>query len=262
MSVGALSRDGYLAGDDARRRSELSRAMLDPEVGAIVATRGGYGAIRMIDDLPWGKFALRPKWLVGFSDITVLHAAAWRAGVASIHGPNVVGLGSRATPRLRAAWIGALERPTARRQWRGLRVLHGGFAQGPLIGGNLAVLHALAAGGRLSVPRGSVLALEDVAELPYRIDRMLTSLVLGGHLANVSALVFGAFDRCRVEGADGPTIGEVLEERTRSLGIPVLFGAPFGHGDVNDAFVLGQPAAVGDGDIRLGVPAESAPPVN
>lgn len=141
-------------------------------------------------------------------------------------------------------------------------MLHGGFAQGPLIGGNLAVLHALAAGGRLSVPRGSVLALEDVAELPYRIDCMLTSLVLGGHLANVSALVFGAFDRCRVEGADGPTIGEVLEERTRSLGIPVLFGAPFGHGDVNDAFVLGQPAAVGDGDIRLGVPAESAPPVN
>jgi muramoyltetrapeptide carboxypeptidase len=254
MSPGALSRDGYLAGSDARRRSELSRAMLDDDVKAIVASRGGYGAMRIVADLPWIEFARRPKWIVGFSDVTALHAAAWGAGIASIHGPNVAALGRSATPRLRAAWIDAVERPmTAARGWHGLRVMHGGRARGPLVGGNLTVVHALAAAGRLSVPRGSVLVLEDVAEAPYRVDRMLTSLLLAGYLANTSAIVFGGFERC--VGGEGATVEEVLQERTRSLGVPVLAGAPFGHGALNDSFVLGQSAVVHEDEVRFVTPS-------
>jgi muramoyltetrapeptide carboxypeptidase len=241
MSAGILARDAYLAGDDARRAAELRRAMLADEVKAIVAARGGYGALRLIDDLPWDRFVERPKWIVGFSDVTALHAMAWRAGVASVHGPNVTGLGRGHTAR--ASWLAALERPTSVRAWTRLRVVRGGEARGPLVGGNLALVHAAAAAGRLLVPQGAVLALEDVSEAPYRLDRMLTALELGGHLARVSALVLGGFDDCEAR-ADGRTADDVLDERLRRLGVPVLAAAPFGHGARNEAFVLGADVRV------------------
>ncbi len=251
MSADALLRDGYLAGNDARRSRELCEAMHDAGAKAILAARGGYGAMRIADALPWSDFVDRPKWIVGHSDITALHAMAWRAGIASVHGPNVTGLGPSASAVVRAAWIASIERPLAVRVWRGLRVLCAGQARGVLVGGNLSLLHALAAAGRLWIPLGAVLALEDVTEPPYRIDRMLTSLALGGYLERASAIVFGGFERC-APGEDGRTADDVIEERTRRLGIPVVAGAPFGHGAANEAFVLGAPAHVKDGEVRLG----------
>jgi muramoyltetrapeptide carboxypeptidase len=233
-----LSQDGYLAGDDARRAGELRDALLDDAVKAIVAVRGGYGSTRVAEDQPWEEFARRPKWIVGFSDTTALHAMAWRAGVASVHAPHVAGLGRDSTVSTRAAWLAALERPRREHAWRKLRVLHGGEARGTLVGGNLALLHAMAAAGRLVLPPSSVLALEDVGEAPYRVDRMITSLLVGGYLSGVSAVVLGAFDRC-LAGADGRTVDYVLRERTGALRVPVLAGAPFGHGANNEAFVLG-----------------------
>jgi muramoyltetrapeptide carboxypeptidase len=247
----ALARDAYLAGDDTRRRRELELAMVDPRTKAIVAARGGYGALRIANDLPWGELVERPKWIVGFSDITVLHAMAWREGLASAHAPNATGLGFGASPKVRAAWIAAVERPSAPHAWRGLRVLRKGRASGPVVGGNLAMLHAMAAAGLLAIPSGAILAIEDVTEAPYRVDRMLTSLRLGGHLARASAIVFGGFEKCP-PGADGRGVHEVIEERTGSLGIPVLADAPFGHGANNEAFVLGSRAVVSDGEIFFG----------
>jgi muramoyltetrapeptide carboxypeptidase len=252
MGVGALARDGYLAGDDARRTAELTRAMLDDEVRAIVAARGGYGALRLIDALPWARFAARPKWLVGFSDITALHAMAWRAGVASVHGPNVTGLARRDTVA-RASWLAALERPTGSRSWTRLQVLRDGEARGPIVGGNLTLVHAMAAAGRLVIPDGAILALEDVSEPPYRLDRMLTSLAVGGHLDRVSALVLGGFDACDPR-PDGRTAEEVLDERCGRLGIPILAGAPFGHGARNEAFVVGADVLVRPGGRMIWSP--------
>jgi len=245
MSAGALTRDAYLAGSDARRAAELAAAMVDDDVKAIVVARGGYGAMRVLDEAPWDALARRPKWLVGFSDVTALHAMAWAAGVCSVHGPNVTGLGRDASPVVRAAWLACVE-GSGPRAWLGLRVLRGGVASGPIVGGNLSLLHAMAAAGRLVLPHGAVLALEDVTEAPYRVDRMLTSLLLAGVLQRASAIVFGGFDRCSA-GPDGRTVEEVLAERTVDLGIPVLAGAPFGHGSHNEAFVLGATARV-EGD--------------
>jgi muramoyltetrapeptide carboxypeptidase len=246
VRAGALARDGYLAGADARRRDELGDAMLNDDVKAIIVARGGYGAMRIADDLPWRALARRPKWIVGFSDATALHAMAWREGVASVHAPNVTSLGRDPSVATRAAWLASVERPSADRAWRGLRVVQAGRARGPIVGGNLALVHAMAAAGRLTLPEGAVLALEDVTEAPYRVDRMLTSLLVAGHLGRASALVFGGFHRCAA-GPDGRTIDEVLDDRTRDLGIPVLAGAPFGHGPRNDGFVLGAVVRV-DGD--------------
>jgi muramoyltetrapeptide carboxypeptidase len=242
MSPGALARNGYLAGDDSRRAEELHRAMLDDEVKAIVGARGGYGALRLLERLPWPRFAAKPKWIVGFSDITALHAMAWRGGVASVHAANVTGLGRDAGVPVRASWLAAVERPTAPRSWEGLQVLRSGEARGPLVGGNLTLVHALASAGRLAIPDGAVLALEDVSEAPYRLDRMLTSLELGGYLARVSAIVLGGFDRC--DASDEPRAVTTLAERTSRLGVPVLAGAPFGHGSRNEAFVLGAEVQV------------------
>jgi muramoyltetrapeptide carboxypeptidase len=251
VSPAILSRDAYLAGDDGLRAAELASAMCDDEVKAIVAARGGYGVMRILQDLPWEAFADRPKPIVGFSDVTALHAMAWRAGVRTVHGPNVSSFGRGASPAVRLAWINALEAPASPRAWRGLRVVHPGpEATGPLIGGNLALLHAMAAAGMLDVPSGAVLAIEDVSEAPYRVDRMLTSLLLGGHLARASAILAGSFEACGPR-PDGRTVDDVLADRTRVLGVPVLAGAPFGHGAHNEAFVLGAPATVRGDQVLL-----------
>ena len=250
LVAGAFSRDGYLAGSDERRSKELAAAMADDEVRAIVAARGGYGALRVLERVTWEGFARSPKWIVGFSDVTVLHAMAWASGAASVHAPNATGLGRDCTARERAAWLSCLERPRDGRVWTGLRVVRQGTARGPILGGNLALVHALAAAGRLHIPDGVVLALEDVTESPYRVDRMLTSLRLGGHLARAAAVVLGGFDRC-LPGSDGRTVEEVLEDRLGDLGIPVVAGAPFGHGERNEAFVLGKDVQLDGSELRI-----------
>ena len=248
-----LARSGYLAGDDTQRAAELAGAMTDPSVEAIVCARGGYGAMRLLDALPWEAFAARPRWIAGFSDITALHLEATRRGVCSMHAMNVTGLGRTISASERLSLIDALEGRAAA-SWRDLAIVHAGpAARGVLVGGNLALVEAMAAAGRLIVPAGAIVVLEDVTERPYRIDRMLTSLRLGGHLARAAAIVFGGFTQCE-PGADGVTAEHVLREGTADLGIAVVSGAPFGHGSPNRAFVLGAPATLEGTTLRFDAP--------
>ncbi|WP_437987594.1 S66 peptidase family protein [Sorangium sp. So ce117] len=239
---GLFARAGYLAGSDARRSDELARALSHPGVRAIFAARGGYGANRFVHRLDWSALAAHPRWIVGFSDVTALHVEAARAGVASLHGVHVTALG-RGDARARAALIRALEDPLGERRFDGLTTLRAGVAEGPLFGGNLALLHACAAAGRLRVPEGCILLLEDVTERPYRIDRMLATLDVGGHLAPAAAVVLGDFDQC-APGPDGITVDEVLRDRLLPLGIPVVAGLPIGHGHRNEPAILGGHARV------------------
>ena len=255
LSSSLLSRSGFLAGDDARRAGELASAMVHPEVEAIVCARGGYGAMRILDALPWATFAARPRWIAGFSDVTALHLTAASHGVCSLHAMNVTGLGRKITAQERQTLIHALEgQPLA--PWEGLQLLHAGTrathprARGPLFGGNLTLVASMAAAGRLAVPEGAIVLLEDVTERPYRIDRMLTALRLGNHLARASALVFGGFTEC-APGPDGVTTDQVLRERSADLGIPVLAGAPFGHGAPNAPFIHGAIAALDGTTLRF-----------
>jgi len=250
LSSRILARSGYLAGDDAHRAAELARAMVEPEVEAIVCARGGYGAMRLLDALPWEAFAAQPKWIAGFSDITALHLEATNRGVCSLHAMNVTGLGRSIRASERLSLLDALE-GGAMAAWEGLESVHAGPpARGPVVGGNLALVVAMAAAGRFVVPEGAIIALEDVTERPYRIDRMLTSLRLGRHFARASAVVFGGFTQCEA-GADGVTAEEVLRDRTAGLGIPVVSGAPFGHGSPNRAFVMGGAASLEGTTLRF-----------
>lgn len=225
-----FSRKGFLAGDDERRLAEILDALRAPDVRAIVAARGGYGATRLLDRIDAAEVARAKKLLVGFSDVTALHALWARARVRSIHGPMVAALGT-CDRALVDRWIAAVE-GEAPPALTDLRAIAPGVADGPLVGGNLAVLAALVGTPYAPPIDGAVLFLEDVGEAPYRVDRMLTQLHHAGWLARASAIVLGAFTESRPR-SDGATVDEVLYERLQGAKVPVVSGLRAGHVDDN-----------------------------
>jgi muramoyltetrapeptide carboxypeptidase len=241
-----LQRSGYLAGDDQRRLAELDSALRDPSARAIVAARGGYGATRISHLADFASLQRHPKWCVGFSDVTALHLEALRVGVASLHASNLASLG-RGDAGARAEWLEALESPLARRRFGSLCTLAPGRAQGTLVGGNLTLLFCYAASGRLCLPDGCLLFLEEVSEAPYRIDRMLTSLLVSGHLNRVAGFCIGDLS---ADGSPAAAL-EVVRERLGGLGVPVVSGLPIGHGHLNRCLPLGVPAQLGETELSL-----------
>jgi muramoyltetrapeptide carboxypeptidase len=231
---------GLLAGDDQRRLDELDAALEDPDVAAIVAARGGYGATRIAHRAAFGALRKHPKWIVGFSDITALHAEAIAVGVASMHAHNVAGLG-RGDERLRERWLTGLESPVARAEWTELETWRAGVVDGTLVGGNLTLLATCAASGRLRLPKDAILFIEDVSEVSYRVDRMLSALSASGLLDSVRGVVVGSFTDCS-PGKHGKPIEQVLSERLLALRVPVLAGASVGHDLPNHPLPLGVPA--------------------
>ncbi len=238
---------GFLAGSDERRLDELNRALRDPDTRAIVAARGGYGLGRIAHLVDTAALRADPKWLVGFSDVTALHVEAQAAGVMSLHATNVGGLAA-GSARIRQRFIDALEHPERPRHYEQLERWQGGVARGPLLGGNLTVLSFAALSGRWRPPPGAVLALEDVTELPYRIDRTLTALLQSGLLQQLGAVLIGDFTDCG-PGRHGVSAQTVLRERLGGLGVPILSGLHFGHGPQNEPLTLGALATV-DADAR------------
>jgi muramoyltetrapeptide carboxypeptidase len=234
-----FTRDGYLAGSDTERLDELNRALRSPDVRAIVAARGGYGATRIAHLADWHALVENPKWIVGFSDVTALHVEAARLGIATLHAHNAAGLG-RGDAVARELWRKNLEEPTAGRRYSGLERWCSGRARGQLAGGNLTLLCTCAAAGRLRLPPGCVLAIEDVGEAPYRVDRMLSALIASGALDSIGGVLVGEFADCI--GRFGVSVEDVLRERLERLRLPVLAGFPFGHGRRNDPLPLGLPA--------------------
>lgn len=234
-----FARSGYLAGGDERRRRELVAAFEDDEASAILCARGGYGALRIVGDLPWSSLVSHPKWICGFSDVTALHLMATSVGIASLHSPNLTALG-RSSLGDWSALTDVLERPSLLRRFE-LTPERAGLVRGPLVGGNLTLVHALACAGKLALPSGALLLLEDVTERPYRIDRMLTGLLLGGHLERVAGVVLGEFTECDA-GPDRVQVEDVLRDRLSLLGVPIASGLPVGHGARNAPVVLGLDA--------------------
>lgn len=231
-----FERDGFLAGSDARRRAELEQALHAPDVAAVVAARGGYGATRITGGVDFAALNRHPKWLVGFSDITALHLEAQAVGVASLHAHHAAGLG-RGDARARERWLAALEQPQVARELGG-RVVRAGRVRGPLWGGNLTVLFTCAVSGRLRLPPGVILALEDVTESSYRIDRMLSALRLGGHFTGVAGVALGGFTDCS-PGPHRVPVEQVLSRELGELGVPIVTDLPFGHDLPNEPLVLG-----------------------
>jgi muramoyltetrapeptide carboxypeptidase len=248
---GMFAKDGFLAGSDERRRIELESALAAPGVAAVLAARGGYGITRIASGIDFARLRAQPKWLVGFSDVTALHAEATAVGVASMHAHHAAGLG-RGDARARQRWVEALEAPLAPRELRG-RAVRPGRARGPLVGGNLCVLFTCAVSGRLRLPPGAILALEDVTEASYRIDRMLSALRVGGHLRDIAGVALGGFTDCP-PGVHGVPVDVVLRRELELLGVPAVEGLPFGHDLPNEPLLLGAEAELDaeEGVLRLG----------
>jgi muramoyltetrapeptide carboxypeptidase len=242
-----FERTGFLAGSDERRLAELDRALQDPDVGAIVAARGGYGLTRIAHLADYAALQRNPKWLVGFSDITALHVEALAAGVASLHGPNAAGLG-RSDHWTRQRFVNALETPVCGLVFDGLTPLRPGSAAGVLAGGNLSLLFTCQATGRLRLPPNAILAIEDVTESSYRVDRMLSALLASGALDRVAGIVLGDFTDCP-DGVHRVPLQSVLLERLGQLGVPIAQGLRFGHERWNDFVPLGVSAEL---DARAG----------
>lgn len=242
---GMLERRGYLAGTDQRRLDELNEALADPSTRALIAVRGGYGATRICPRADFSALRRYPKWCVGFSDFTAIHLEALRAGVASLHAPNLTGLG-RGDAAARQSWLEALEAPLARRAFTGLDVLCPGSASGPLVGGNLTLLFTAAASGTLALPRGAILFFEEVNEAPYRIDRMLTALATSGQLRELGGVCIGDVAADGAHAVRRAGLDAVLDG-LGELGVPVLAGLPVGHGARNEPLTLGVPALLDGG---------------
>jgi muramoyltetrapeptide carboxypeptidase len=245
---GLSARQGYLAGDDDRRARELAAALADPEARAIIALRGGYGTMRLLRRVAPAVDALRaaPKAIIGSSDLCALGGLLQTAGVGWVHGPMVRTLGRTDDASIERLWQ-VLEDPgSVDDSTLGLRGLSPGRARGPLLGGNLSVLAALAGTGFLPDFTGAVVLFEDVGERPYRLDRLVTQLRLAGVLDAAAGFLLGEFTDC-AGGANDPTPEEVVAGSLTDLGVPVVAGFPTAHGARCFATRMGELVQI-DGD--------------
>lgn len=267
----ARARYGHMAGTAEQRAADIHTLFADPEVAGILAITGGSGANRVLPLLDYALIGRHPKFLGGFSDLTALISAVQlKTGLVTFHSPLARSEWNAFSVRHFREVVMQAQAPTLRNEpvpgddlvAEGLtRTLRGGVARGPLLGGNLAVLTSLAGTPYMPDLSGAVLFLEDVNEYIYRVDRMLTTLALGGHLAQVAGVVLGGFTNCKPsEGSYGSlTLDEVFADHLGALGVPVLRNAAFGHIAPKWTLPLGVPAELDAdaGTLRLLEPAVS-----
>ncbi len=237
---------GYLAGTDQQRREALREALINPEYKAIIAVRGGYGAARLLEAEDWDTFLRKhPKWLIGFSDVTALLWKLATLGIPSIHGPVFTTLANEPEWSIKRLfnYLEGYPLPTLQGQGWGK-----GKAKGTLLPANLTVGTNLLGTPLQPSLNGVILALEDVAEVPYCIDRMLTQWRLMGALRGVKGIALGRFSRCdRPSESSRWTTEEVLRDRLGYLNIPIVSDLPFGHDGVNAMLPVGREVML-DGD--------------
>lgn len=240
---------GRFAGDANARLFDLQEALDDPDCKAIFCTRGGYGSIQLVERLRLEGFKKHPKWLVGFSDITLLHSLLQLNGYASIHG----GMAKRLTQGDMAGFFAPDQQPMVllRQLLSGKRppitlpintLNRHGHAIGPLRGGNLSILLSLRGTYLDNIPTGSLLFLEDVGEKPYAVDRMMHNLKIGGVLARLGGLLVGQFSDYEEDPLMHKTVYELIADAVSNYDYPVCFDFPVGHTERNVPLLCGHKA--------------------
>ena len=239
----AMARDGYFAGRDALRAADLAAAIADPSIDGIWCLRGGYGATRLLPDVNLDAIAARPKALIGYSDITALHAAWQRAGVMSFHGPTARGV---LTPFSFDSFARAVVRgEDSAGEAPDATVVRDGIGTGRLAGGNLALVASLCGTPWAIDFRDAIVVLEDINEATYRVDRMLMQLRLSGTLDGCVGLAFGHFTNCVEHADDGSrALTDIVRACADVFGVPALLGIPVGHIDDQWTLPLGAVATL------------------
>ena len=221
---------GKYAGTIKQRLGDLQKAMNDPTVKVIFCSRGGYGAIHLIDKLDFTHFREHPKWLIGFSDITALHNLFQANGFASLHAPMARHLAVEpsddiATGFLKQLLFGLLPQYIIPKH----KLNHIGEAEGVLRGGNLAVAYGLR-GTPFDIPaEGTILFIEDVGERPHAIERMLYNLKLSGVLEKLAGLIIGQFTEYEEDNSLGKPLYEAIADLVGEYDYPICFNFPVGH---------------------------------
>ena len=228
-----------LAGDDDFRASVLQDYLDRDDIDAILCARGGYGTIRIVDKLDFTKFAKHPKWIIGYSDVTVLHAKMQQLGYQSIHGTMAINFEKNTTSSLESlhdALVGRLKMDVGFLAPEAL----GMTGKMQIVGGNLSVLYSMLGSDLFPETDGKILFIEDLDEYLYHIDRMMMALKRAGKLANLKALLVGAFTDMHDNTIPfGMTAKEIIYEKVKDYGYPVIWDFPAGHVDDNLALVLG-----------------------
>ncbi len=234
---GACGRNGSYSGTLDERVADMNAALANPEVKAILCARGGYGCVHLI-----GHITPRPVWIIGFSDVSALHALWYSYGIRSIHGSMAKELALSLCPDnkankhlfeiLRTGSMPSIE-------WGPDDLNRHGCASGMLVGGNLAVLNGLADTpyNIMGLP-GSILVIEDIAEPVYKVERVLHRLRIGGKLAGLAGLVVGQFSEYRPD-SNGESMEQMIRRMVAPYSYPVAFNAPIGHVNGNLPFVEG-----------------------
>ena len=242
MTVGGNS-ENYFSGNDDERLRDLQEMLDDPMIKAILFARGGYGLTRIIDRIDFGRFNENPKWLVGFSDITILQSHVYsNFNIATLHSPMAA-----------AFWEFNADEPSLqslKKALEGRKINYTvpvhpfnrrGEVIGELVGGNLAMIaHAIGSSSDIKT-KGRILFLEDVGEYLYNIDRMMYQLSRGGKFAKLGGLIVGGFTDIKdTERPFGKTAEEIISEVIADFDFPVCFGFPVSHGKENLALKVGE----------------------
>lgn len=238
--------DRQFAGTDQQRCQDLQEAFDDAEVKAVLCARGGYGTSRFIDDMNFDAFRRNPKWIAGFSDVTVLSSHLLNVlGCESIHSPmafNLQNTDPRSTEALRQALFGELRSL----QWKA-KVWFPGEASGQLSGGNLSILYSICGTPSWGSQQDRILFIEDLDEYLYHLDRMMVSLFRSGTLNGIKALIMGALsDMHDNKVAFGMDPEQIIAENVKKYrpDIPVISGMPLGHVPFNHAVYIGRQSKI------------------
>jgi muramoyltetrapeptide carboxypeptidase len=247
------------AGTDAERAADLQAALVDDDVKAIWCARGGYGTVRIMEQVDLNVLLKKPKWVVGFSDVTVLHSALHNMGVSSLHAQmpfHIAGKSAACVDTLKAALFGApmaIECASSSTESNPVQDRIGS-CEGQLVGGNLSILYALRGTPYDLGTTGKILFIEDLDELLYHVDRMVMNLKLGGLFNDLAGLVVGTMTDMRDKNpADpfGQSAEQIIWDAVKDKDYPVCFNFPAGHIVDNRALALGQ-------KVKLNVTREGA----
>lgn len=245
-----LGKNNYFSGSIAERTSDFQSALDDPTIKAVICARGGYGCVQIVDKIQWAVMLRAPKWVVGFSDVTVFHSRLEHLGIQSIHGTMPLNFAENSPESLNSMIDALTGRPY--KIWcdptsHNVR----GKARGKLVGGNLSVLCSLLGTNDQIDYANSVLFVEDLSEYTYKIDRMFYSLQKAGVLDQISAVIVGGItDTLDTTPPFGASLEELIASHVAYRNIPIAFGFPSGHFKDNRALLLGSNVSLavgGDG---------------
>ncbi len=240
-----FAEDNQFAGNDNHRAVDLQNMLNNRSIKAIMFARGGYGSVRIIDKLDFSKFILNPKWLVGYSDVTVFHNHIQQNyGIATLHATMPINFPNNTTESLQSMF-GVLKGNSFEIKFGSSGINRIGNVNGIIVGGNLSVLYSLIGSSSFPETKGKILFLEDLDEYLYHIDRMMMGLKRAGKLNNIAGLLVGGMTKMNDNIiAFGKTAEEIIIDVVDEYDYPVYFGFPSGHMDNNMPIVIGSWASI------------------